>query len=209
MCADDAAPVPDDATVTVQLLDVSLADAPSVTVAEQVIEHPAEGPLAFTLPYDPAAMDPRASYTVSARVTRGDELLFVSDTHNPVLTRGAPDRRRRAPAAGRLAPDPRRPTAFPAVRGRPGTCSAGPEPTAQPGFSCGRFPPMTSGGCRMLQSCRAWPRPVSGFPPRASAWVGKFPDSNHDPEPYRQIIGSSQARNDLLGPRRRWLSCRP
>jgi putative lipoprotein len=91
VCA-DAAPVPDDAMVTVQLLDVSLADAPSVTVAEQVIEHPAEGPLAFTLPYDPAAVDPRASYTVSARVTRGDELLFVSDTHNPVLTRGAPDR---------------------------------------------------------------------------------------------------------------------
>jgi hypothetical protein len=30
--------------------------------------------------------------------------------------------------------------------------------------------------------------------------VGKFPDPIHDPEPYRQIIGSSQARNDLLGP---------
>jgi putative lipoprotein len=92
--------VPPGATVTVQLLDVSRADAPSVTVAEQVIEHPEGGaPLSYELPYDPGAIDPGASYTVSARVTRGDELLFVTDTHNPVLSRGASDR-----ADVRLAP---------------------------------------------------------------------------------------------------------
>ena len=91
VCA-GAAEVPPGATVTVQLLDVSRADAPSVTVAEQVIDDPRGAALSYELPYDPAAIDPRASYTVSARVTRGDELLFVTDTHNPVLSRGASDR---------------------------------------------------------------------------------------------------------------------
>jgi len=91
VCA-DAAEVPPGATVTVQLLDVSRADAPSVTVAEQVIEQPQGAVVDYELPYDPEAIDPRASYTVSARVTRGDELLYVTDTHNPVLSRGASDR---------------------------------------------------------------------------------------------------------------------
>ena len=91
VCA-DTAEVPPGATVTVQLLDVSRADAPSVTVAEQVIEQPRGAVLDYELAYDPEAIDPRASYTVSARVTRGDELLFVTDTHNPVLSRGASDR---------------------------------------------------------------------------------------------------------------------
>jgi len=86
------AEVPPGATVTVQLLDVSRADAPSVTVAEQVIEAPHGGALTFELPYDPEAIDPRASYTVSARVIHGDELVLVTDTHNPVLSRGASDR---------------------------------------------------------------------------------------------------------------------
>ena len=30
------------------------------------------------------------TYAVSARITEGNELLFISDTVNPVLTRGAP-----------------------------------------------------------------------------------------------------------------------
>ena len=30
------------------------------------------------------------TYSVSARITEANELLFISDTVNPVLTRGAP-----------------------------------------------------------------------------------------------------------------------
>jgi putative lipoprotein len=86
------ATVPPDAVLRVQLEDVSVADAPSVTIAEQVIEGP-RGPLVpFALAYDPADIDARHSYAVSARITRGDELLHVSTTHNAVLTRGASDR---------------------------------------------------------------------------------------------------------------------
>lgn len=85
-------PMPGGAVVSVRLLDVSRADAPSVTVAEQAIDSPGNVPVAFALDYDPAAIDPRATYSVSARIERGDELLWISDTHNPVLTRGAPDR---------------------------------------------------------------------------------------------------------------------
>jgi putative lipoprotein len=40
--------------------------------------------------YDPAQIDPRMTYAVSARITEGNELLFISDTVYPVLTRGAP-----------------------------------------------------------------------------------------------------------------------
>ena len=75
------------------------------------------------------------TYSVRAQVSVGRRLVFVSDTMNPVLTRGAPDevddlddqgrrhRRRGAPtAAGRSAP-----TACGCPRASPATC---PAPTA-------------------------------------------------------------------------------
>jgi len=79
--------LPADAELIVQLLDVSLADAPSTVVAEQRIS-PVRVPAAFTLTYDPAQIDQRHSYAVSARVERGGKQLFVTDTRHPVLTQG-------------------------------------------------------------------------------------------------------------------------
>lgn len=79
--------LPADAELVVQLLDVSLADAPSTVVAEQRIA-PVRVPAAFTLTYDPAQIDQRHSYAVSARVERGGTQLFVTDTRHPVLTQG-------------------------------------------------------------------------------------------------------------------------
>jgi putative lipoprotein len=83
--------VPPDAVVEVQLLDVSRADAPATVLARQNL--PARGqqaPFRFVLRYDPAAVRPGHRYTVSARIRTADRLLFVSDTHNAVLTDGAP-----------------------------------------------------------------------------------------------------------------------
>jgi putative lipoprotein len=88
----DPGTFPPDTTLTIQLLDVSAADAPSVTLAEQVVDRPGGPVVPFALPYDHAAIDPRHSYTVSARASRGDELLYISTTHNPVLTGGASER---------------------------------------------------------------------------------------------------------------------
>lgn len=80
--------LPADAEMIVQLADVSLADAPSTVIAEQRIA-PVKAPTPFTLAYDPAKIDPRHTYAVSARVERGGKLLFTTDTQHRVLTQGA------------------------------------------------------------------------------------------------------------------------
>ena len=84
--------LPPDAVVTVRLLDVSLADAPSVTLAEQTI--PTEGrnvPIAYALTYDPGRIEPRHRYAVRAEIRDGaGALRWTTDTTVPVLTQGAP-----------------------------------------------------------------------------------------------------------------------
>ncbi|WP_412060707.1 YbaY family lipoprotein [Rubrivirga sp. IMCC45206] len=81
-----------DAVVTVRLLDVSLADAPSVTLAEQTIR--AEGrnvPIPYALRYDPARIAARHRYVVRAEIRDGaGDLRWTTDTAIPVLTNGAP-----------------------------------------------------------------------------------------------------------------------
>ena len=77
------------AEVVVQLLDVSRMDAPSVTLAEQRIKaNGKQPPFAYELQVDAARIDPRMRYAVSARILRGEQLLFINDTQNPVLTQG-------------------------------------------------------------------------------------------------------------------------
>ena len=81
------------AALTVELRDVSRADAPSVLIARQVIPDPGPPPTAFRLDYRRAAIDPRNTYSVSARVETADgKLLFINDTAYLVLTYGNPDR---------------------------------------------------------------------------------------------------------------------
>ena len=77
------------AEVVVQLLDVSRMDAPSVTLAEQRIKASGkQPPFAYELQVDAARIDPRMRYAVSARILRGEQLLFINDTQYPVLTQG-------------------------------------------------------------------------------------------------------------------------
>lgn len=84
--------LPPDAVVTVRLEDTSRADAPSVVLAEQVMDTAGRSvPIAYTLEYDPAAIDPRMNYAVRAEIRDGaGQLLWISDTVHPALTRGAP-----------------------------------------------------------------------------------------------------------------------
>jgi putative lipoprotein len=77
------------AEIVVQLLDVSRMDAPSTVLAEQRFK--ADGrqpPFAYELKVDAARIDPRMRYAVSARISRGDQLLFINDTQYSVLTQG-------------------------------------------------------------------------------------------------------------------------
>ncbi|WP_374577741.1 YbaY family lipoprotein [Phenylobacterium sp.] len=84
--------LPPNARVTVVLADTSLMDAPARTLASQVIEGQTAPPFKFALAYDPAAIDPRNVYSVSARIEVDGKLRFITDTHTPVITHGAPTR---------------------------------------------------------------------------------------------------------------------
>lgn len=83
--------LPPTAKVTVQLQDVSRADAPAKVIAEQVIDTAGVAPpYAFSLSYDPAQIQDNLSYAVRATITDGDQLLFTSTERIPVITRGNP-----------------------------------------------------------------------------------------------------------------------
>ncbi len=73
--------LPPQAVFEARLEDVSLVDAPAVLVAQVRDESPGAPPFHFTIPYDPARIQPSHRYAISARVLHGDELLFASDTH--------------------------------------------------------------------------------------------------------------------------------
>jgi uncharacterized lipoprotein YbaY len=81
-----------EAIVRVQLQDVSRADAPAVVLGEQVIETMGrQVPFAFSIPYDPTAIDPRGRYTVRARIENAaGDLLWTSTQAYPVITMGNP-----------------------------------------------------------------------------------------------------------------------
>jgi uncharacterized lipoprotein YbaY len=82
--------LPPDATATVVLADVSRADAPAITLAEQTISPAGQVPISFRLEYDPAAIDPRNRYVVRGTITAGGQLLFTTAQAYPVITQGAP-----------------------------------------------------------------------------------------------------------------------
>ena len=78
------------AVVEVKLLDVSRADAPAITIGEQIIENPGQVPIPFEIQYDPEAIDERFTYAIGVRILQGDDLLFINDTQHSVITRGNP-----------------------------------------------------------------------------------------------------------------------
>ncbi len=80
--------MPPDAVITVKLVDVSRADAPGATIAEQVIRNPGNVPVAFTLAFDNARIDQKHIYQVQARLTSGGNLMFATAKSYQVLTRG-------------------------------------------------------------------------------------------------------------------------
>jgi len=83
--------LPPNAVIQVQLADVSRADAPANIIAEQTINlGQRQVPVPFSLTVDPAKIDSKHTYSVSAKVTVGVELRFISDQSYPVLTNGKP-----------------------------------------------------------------------------------------------------------------------
>ena len=87
----EGATLPPEALLQVELLDVSRADAPSVTVAAR--DYRVESlPVEVRLPYDSAEIDPRMRYVVAAKVAEGERVLLRTTAAYPALTREAPER---------------------------------------------------------------------------------------------------------------------
>jgi len=82
--------LPPVAVIDVKLQEVSEADAPATVIAEQKIT--TEGkqvPIPFELKFDPAKIEAKHRYTVSARIEVGGQLRFISDKAYPVLGEGS------------------------------------------------------------------------------------------------------------------------
>ena len=83
--------LPPAATLSVELQDVSLMDAPAVILARQAGPVKGNVPLPFHLDYDPAQIKPGHRYAVSARIELDGKLLFINTEHHDVqLDRGVP-----------------------------------------------------------------------------------------------------------------------
>ncbi len=82
-----------DATLIVELRDVSLADAAAPLIARQTISGPGQVPIAFEVRYNRQDVNARNTYGVSARIVESDgRLAFTNDTAYDVITGGNPDK---------------------------------------------------------------------------------------------------------------------
>ena len=84
--------LPPNAVVEVQLVDVSRADAPAITLASQgIITGGRQVPIPFELVYNPDQIDPRMTYAVQARITVDGELQFINTRRFSVISQGHPN----------------------------------------------------------------------------------------------------------------------
>lgn len=83
--------LPPGATLEIELIDVSKADAPAVVIASDSVQVLRQVPIPFALAYDPALIDQKNRYALTARLVRDGETLFRSAATTPVLTQGAGD----------------------------------------------------------------------------------------------------------------------
>jgi putative lipoprotein len=88
--AGGAAPLPADTVLDATLEDVSRADAAAIVLGHARADW-SGAPLRLTIGYDAAQIVAGGRYAVRARLSRGDALLYISDTQRPVLTHGASD----------------------------------------------------------------------------------------------------------------------
>ncbi len=76
--------LPPNAVLTVQLADVSLADAPAAIVAEREFRPAGQAPVKFELKFDSSAIQPKMTYALQARITVDDKLMFINDERHQI-----------------------------------------------------------------------------------------------------------------------------
>jgi uncharacterized lipoprotein YbaY/heat shock protein HslJ len=84
--------LPPGAVFEAVLEDVSVADKPAQELGRATLDDPGSPPFSFEIAYDPEMVAPDRTYSVRAQVSVGRRLMFVSDSFNPVLTGGAPEK---------------------------------------------------------------------------------------------------------------------
>ncbi|RWL83345.1 MAG: hypothetical protein EOR67_03550 [Mesorhizobium sp.] len=72
--------LPSDAVLVVELADVSLADAPAIVIAKRRIAPTGQVPIKFVIDFDPKAIQKGRTYALQARITVGEQLIFVTNT---------------------------------------------------------------------------------------------------------------------------------
>lgn len=82
--------LPDGAVLTVQLADVSIADAPADVIAKETKTLTTQVPVPFSLSYDPKKIIKLHSYAVQARIEVDGKLRFINTAPYPVITNGKP-----------------------------------------------------------------------------------------------------------------------
>jgi uncharacterized lipoprotein YbaY/heat shock protein HslJ len=82
--------LPDALVFEAVIADTARADAPATPLASTRFETSGQPPFAFAIPYDPAALDPHARYTLRATLHRNGRLFATTDQVVPVLEGGAP-----------------------------------------------------------------------------------------------------------------------
>jgi len=77
--------------VIVKVEDISRADAPAITIGEQIIENPGhQVPIPFEVQYNPDDIDERYTYAMRVRIEVDGKLWFINDTRYHVITHGFP-----------------------------------------------------------------------------------------------------------------------
>jgi putative lipoprotein len=82
--------LPANAVVTIQIARVYADRGPEVVAEQRFTTNGAQPPFRYSLPYDPARIDPNASYTVQSNISVDGQARFTTNTLYPVITRGNP-----------------------------------------------------------------------------------------------------------------------
>ncbi|MCV9877798.1 YbaY family lipoprotein [Brenneria izbisi] len=81
--------LPPNAVLTVTVSDASLADAPSKVIAQHVMRTGGkQAPFQFSLPYQPADIQPNARILLSAAVAIDNRIVMMTENVLPVISNG-------------------------------------------------------------------------------------------------------------------------
>ena len=84
--ANKVARVPDDSVLIIRLQDVSLLDAPAIEIARTRMANLYAFPFGYEIQVPSEKMASGQSYILSARLTKGETLLFINDQSIAVPT---------------------------------------------------------------------------------------------------------------------------